>query len=70
MKPKICVECLGCRHRAVIDDERLRETGRSSDVSIAELSRSLVCRMCGSRAVLVFRAYGREAQKFLQDGRR
>jgi hypothetical protein len=43
--------CLTCRHEAVIPPETLRQKSLRDDVSLAFLSRIVVCQECGSRAV-------------------
>ena len=61
----ICVECLRCRHRGVLDATVLQHHGLAADVSIAELSRRLVCEACGSKALKAFRAPVNDAKLFL-----
>src|SRR5918997_7866 len=52
----ICIECLRCRHRGIVDAWILQQHGLNFDVSLAALSRRLVCQACGSKAVRLTRA--------------
>jgi hypothetical protein len=60
----IFVECLRCSHRAVLDVDRLGKYGIRPNVTIAELSRSLVCQECGSRSTRAFRGVADRAEEF------
>jgi hypothetical protein len=65
-KSVICVECLRCGHRGVLEADVLSRYGVPPDVTLAELSRRLVCEVCGSKALQVFRASPEEADAFLR----
>ena len=55
MPPKLATQivavCLRCRHEGMIAPETLRQRSLGEDVSLAYLSRRVVCQKCGSRAV-------------------
>jgi DNA-directed RNA polymerase subunit RPC12/RpoP len=61
----ICIECLRCRHRGIVDAAILQQHGLSPDVSLTALSRRLVCQACGSKALRANRACLAEASAFL-----
>jgi hypothetical protein len=60
-----CVECLRCGHRGAVDADVLRRHGLAPEVGMAELSRSLVCQVCGGRSTRAFRASLSEARTFI-----
>jgi hypothetical protein len=55
---RIVVECLTCRHRAVMSDRDLQEHGSDSWISLVTLTKRMVCGRCGSRAVKAYREEG------------
>ena len=56
----LCVECLSCRHRGVLEASDLkRMTGIEDMSSLASISRKLKCSACRSKAVRVFRPHDR-----------
>ncbi|SER27133.1 hypothetical protein SAMN05216548_11448 [Faunimonas pinastri] len=59
----ICVECLNCHHKAVMESEYLlsRSARLHPDVSLVHVSRLLKCGDCGSKALKVFRPPDRDA---------
>ncbi len=57
--PRIPIDCLTRGHCSSIGEEKLEHFGLPADVSLVTLSKRLICRECGSRAVRTFR-YGRE----------
>ncbi|MFL9826723.1 hypothetical protein [Rhodoplanes sp. SY1] len=61
----VCIECLRCGHRGAIDGTTLAGHGLRPDVSLAELTRALVCQVCGSRATKAFRSEPTEVAGFL-----
>jgi hypothetical protein len=65
--PPICIECLRCRHRGIVDALTLQQHGLTPDVSLAVLSRRLVCQACGSKAVRVTRGTPDIARAFLME---
>jgi hypothetical protein len=65
VKNIICIECLRCGHRAVMDRAVLERYGAPPDVPIARLSRHLVCQVCGARSIRAFRASSEEARAFI-----
>lgn len=65
----ICIECLRCQHRGVIERGELAQYGAAPDEPIARLSRRLVCTVCGSKALRAFRAAPADAADFLGSGR-
>jgi hypothetical protein len=62
----VCAECLRCRHRGALDAAKLTRHALSPDVSMAELSRVVVCDVCGSHAVRLERRMPEEAQAFVE----
>ena len=60
MQRMIAIDCLTCGHCSSIAAEKLEHFGLSADVSLVTLSKRLICKECGSRAVRTFR-YGRES---------
>ena len=63
----VCVECLICQHRAIMGATMLAAVGAPSDVSLVELSRHLVCSICGSRAIRTFRTKLGDVTDFLAE---
>jgi DNA-directed RNA polymerase subunit RPC12/RpoP len=55
MIQRIAVECLRCRHRAVLSDDKLESGGLSRDSSLVLITKRLVCQECGSRSVKAYR---------------
>jgi hypothetical protein len=62
----VCIECLRCHHRGIIEAEALAHHGLPPDASVAELSRRLVCSACGSHAMRAFRTSLEDAARFLE----
>jgi len=60
----VFVECLRCGHRAVLGHDVLDRFGVAPDVTVVELSRSLVCQECGSRSTRAFRGASGQAKEF------
>jgi hypothetical protein len=48
---EIAALCLNCRHEGTLSAETLGGYGLAADVSLAYLSRFVVCQECGSHAV-------------------
>jgi len=61
----VCAECLRCRHRGVIGQQKLALYGLGPDVTLAELSRRMRCEACGSHAVKLERRSTEDAQAFV-----
>ncbi len=61
----ICATCLRCGHAGTILAETLRRYGQSPNVTLAYLSRFVVCQECGSHAVKLERRSGDAAQAFV-----
>lgn len=57
---------LALPHRAVIEPEQLEAHGLPADVSLALLSRKLVCEACGAHTSRVFRSIAADAERFLR----
>ena len=56
----LCVECLTCRHRAVLEAAVLKHLCGLHDMSpLTTISRRLKCAQCGSKAVRTFRPLDR-----------
>ena len=55
MQTRIAIDCLSCGHCASLSEEQLQQHGFESGGSLVTLSKRLVCRECGSRAVRTFR---------------
>jgi DNA-directed RNA polymerase subunit RPC12/RpoP len=55
MSARIAVECLRCRHTAVLSDDKLESHGFSRDSSLVLITRRLVCQECGSRSIKAVR---------------
>jgi len=55
MSPRIAVECLRCRHTAVLSDDKLESHGFTRDSSLVLITRRLVCQECGSRSMKAVR---------------
>ncbi|RAI42931.1 hypothetical protein [Rhodoplanes roseus] len=61
----VFIECLRCGHRGVIDPDTLARYGMPPEVTLAKLTRALVCQVCGSRATKAFRSDPGEVEVFL-----
>jgi hypothetical protein len=52
---RIAIDCLNCGHCTSVSQDKLSRFGLDPDVTLVTLSRRLICRECGSKAVRVFR---------------
>ena len=52
---RIALDCLSCGHASSVAEEKLPLLGLASDVSLAVLTKKLVCKKCGSHSVQAFR---------------
>jgi hypothetical protein len=52
---RIAVSCLKCNHHSSFPEETLSDFGMEPKSSLVLLTRKLVCRKCGSKAVQTFR---------------
>ena len=52
---RIAIDCLNCGHCTSVSQDRLSHFGLDSDVTLVTLSKRLVCKECGGKAVRVFR---------------
>ena len=55
MTTRIAIDCLNCGHATSVPEERLPDFGLEPKSSLVTLSKRLVCRECGSKAVRTFR---------------
>jgi hypothetical protein len=68
MSGSICIECLRCRHRGVLEQGQLPNFGEAPDAPLAVLVRRLRCVACGSGSVKAFRSSHDDAHQFLRAG--
>ena len=54
-KERIAIDCLNCGHATSVSAEKLPYFGLSPDVSLVQLTKRLMCKECGSKAVKAFR---------------
>jgi len=52
---RIAIDCLNCGHCTSVSQDKLSHFGLDPDVTLVTLSRRLVCKECGGKAVRVFR---------------
>ena len=52
---RIAIDCLNCGHCSSVSAEKLCYFGLSPDVSLAQLTKRLICKECGSKAVKAVR---------------
>jgi hypothetical protein len=52
---RIVLECLTCHHRGIMADRDMEDRGLQPATSLVTLTKRLVCRRCGSRAVKAYR---------------
>jgi hypothetical protein len=52
---RIAMDCLRCGHCTSISEEKLLDFGLQPNTSLVTLSKRLVCKECGSKAVQTFR---------------
>src|SRR4051794_39716847 len=55
MPTRIAIDCLNCGHTTSVAEERLPDFGLEQKASLVTLSKRLVCKECGSKAVRTFR---------------
>ena len=55
MATHIVIECLNCHHCATVLPERLPHFGLEPDTSLVTLTKRLICKNCGSKAVRAYR---------------
>lgn len=55
MSTRIAVECLRCGHRASIRESDLPEHGYATDAPLALITKRMICKECGSKALSAFR---------------
>jgi thymidine kinase len=55
MQSRIAIDCLSCGHCASLAEDQLRQFGFEPGGSLVTLSKRLVCKECGSKAVRTFR---------------
>lgn len=52
---RIAIDCLNCGHFSSMPEEDLEEFGLQADTSLVVLTKRLICKVCGSKAVRAFR---------------
>jgi RNase P subunit RPR2 len=52
---RIAIDCLNCGHCSSVSAEKQRYFGLPPDVSLAQLTKRLICKKCGSKAVQAVR---------------
>jgi hypothetical protein len=52
---RIAIDCLNCGHCTSVSQAKLSRLGLDPNVTLVALSKRLVCKECGGRAVRVFR---------------
>ena len=52
---RIAIDCLNCGHCTSVSQDQLSRFGLDPNVTLVTLSKRLVCKECGSKAVRVFR---------------
>ena len=52
---RIAVSCLKCNHHSSFPEEKLSDFGMQPKSSLVLLTKRLVCKNCGSKAVQTFR---------------
>jgi hypothetical protein len=52
---RIAIDCLNCGHCTSVSQAKLSHFGLDPNVTLVTLSKRLVCKECGSKAVRVFR---------------
>jgi hypothetical protein len=52
---RIAIDCLNCGHCTSVSQAKLSHFGLDPNVTLVTLSRRLVCKECGGKAVRVFR---------------
>ena len=65
---RIAIDCLNCGHCSSVSAENLRYFGLPPDVSLAQLTKRLICKKCGSKAVQAVRYIG-DAPAIVSKGR-
>jgi hypothetical protein len=55
MSTRIAIDCLNCGHCSSVAEEKLPYFGLEPDASLVTLSKRLVCKECGSKAVQTYR---------------
>lgn len=66
MYQHIAVECLRCGHCASISERELHDRGYAADTSLVTLTKRMVCKECGSKALRAFRYEDDDARRYLQ----
>ena len=61
MSTRIAIDCLNCGHSASLAEETLPTLGLQANASLVTLSKRLVCKECGSKAVKTCRYLDRES---------
>ena len=65
MRKRIAIDCLNCGHVATIAEAQMQEFGLEANTSLVVLTKKLVCKVCGSKAVRAFRFEDDEEQREL-----
>src|SRR5262249_19524857 len=52
---RIAIDCLNCGHCTSVSQDKLSRFGLEPNVTLVTLSKRLVCKECGGKAVRVFR---------------
>jgi hypothetical protein len=55
MATRIAIDCLKCGHCASVSEENLPYFGLEPNCSLVTLTKRLVCKECGSKAVRTYR---------------
>ena len=67
MQKRIAIDCLNCGHFATIAESQMQEFGLEANTSLVVLTKKLVCKVCGSKAVRAFRFQDDEQRELLRE---